>query len=130
MKRFTFSVLALLVAQVLFAQYNLTFCEDVNNEGKPQMASNSFMVDNDGGVLKFLISSDDKLNTEKVEYRIFYINDTGKEEEITKLPQKVEPSWNFAWKEVVFYDPGIYKIKVFNSKGSYLTSANLNVKPK
>lgn len=111
-----------------FAQYSLTFCEDVNNEGKPQMVSNSFMVDNDGGVLKFLLKADDKINTSDIEFRIFYVNDAGKEEEITRMPQKIDASWNYAWKEVVFFDPGNYKVKVYTAKGTYLTAANLNIK--
>ncbi len=110
------------------AQYSLTFCEDVNQEGKAQMASNSFMVDQSGGVLKFLVKADDKFNTEQMEFRIFYINDAGKEEEVTRMPQKVESAWNYAWKEVVFFDPGTYKIKVYTGKGTYLTSSNLSIK--
>ncbi len=112
------------------AQYSLQFCEDVNKEGKPQMLSNSFMVDEDGGVLKFLAKADDKFNTDALDFRIYFINETGKEEEILRMPQKVENLWNFAWKEVVFFDPGNYKIKLYTGKGTYLTSANLNIKKK
>jgi hypothetical protein len=110
------------------AQYSLTFCENVSDDGKPSKTSNSFMVAHGGSSLKFLLKADNKLNSDNMEFRIFYINDSGKEEEVSKLPQKVEPTWNYAWKEVVFFDPGIYRVKVYNSKGSYLTSANLSVK--
>lgn len=112
------------------AQYSLIFCEDVTAEGKPTVISNSFMVDDDGGVLKFLLKTDEKINTDNIDFRIFYVNDSGKEEEISRMPQKVDASWNFAWKEVVFFDPGNYKIKVYTGKGTYLTSANLNIKGK
>lgn len=94
------------------------------------MLSNSFMVDEDGGVLKFLAKADDKFNTDALDFRIYFINETGKEEEILRMPQKVENLWNFAWKEVVFFDPGNYKIKLYTGKGTYLTSANLNIKKK
>jgi hypothetical protein len=127
-KLFFISMLA--CGQWANAQYSLQFCEDVNKEGKPQMLSNSFMVDGDGGVLKFLARADDKFNTDALDFRIYFVNDAGKEEEILRMPQKVETAWNFAWKEVVFFDPGNYKIKLYTGKGTYLTSANLNIKKK
>ena len=110
------------------AQYSLIFCEDVSAEGKAQMISNSFMVDGDGGVLKFLLKTEEQFNTDQLEFRIFYINETGSEEEISRLPQRVLPTWNFAWKEMVMFDQGNYRVKVYTEKGTYLTSANLNVK--
>lgn len=121
-------LLLLLAGISLQAQYTLQFCEDVNTEGKPQMLSNSFMVGEDGGVMKFLARADEKFNTDGIEFRIYYLNETGKEEEISRMPQKVQTDWNFAWKEVVFFDPGNYKVKLYTAKGTYLTSANLNIK--
>jgi hypothetical protein len=56
------------------------------------------------------------------------VNDKGKEEQLTSLSQTVEPTWNYAWNEMVFFDPGNYRVKVYNSHGYYVTSANLNVK--
>lgn len=111
-----------------FSQYSLTFCKEVSTEGKAEAASNSFISELDGNKLKLLVKSDDKFTSYQVEYRIFYVDATGNESEISKLPQYVEPSWDFAWKQVVFYDPGTYRIKVFDDKGNYLTSANVNIK--
>ncbi len=128
MKKFFPIILLLASCQIVQAQYSLVFCEDVTPEGKPTMVSNSFMVDGAGGVLKFLLRSDDKLNTEQLDFRIFYMNDSGIEEEISRMPQKVGSDWNYVWKEVVMFDPGTYKVKVYTGKGTYLTSANLSVK--
>lgn len=121
-------VVGMLALLPVSAQYTLQFCEDVNTEGKPTMVSNSFLVDQDGGVLKFLCKTEDKFNTDQLEFRVFYINESGNEENILKLPQKIEPNWNFAWKELVFFDPGSYRVKVYTGSGTYLTSANLNIK--
>jgi hypothetical protein len=90
--------------------------------------SNSFMVSPNGSALKFLLRADEGFKTDNMDFKIFYINDTGKEEEISKLPQKIQSDWNFTWKEVVFFDSGTYRVKVYDSKGTYLTSANINVK--
>jgi hypothetical protein len=121
-------VLLLLFAYTGQAQYSLTFCENVNPDGKALSPSNSFMISKDGSAMKLLLKSDEKIKTDKMEFKIFYINDTGKEEEISKLPAKIEPNWNYVWKEIVFFDPGNYRVKVYNGSGTYLTSTNLNVK--
>ncbi len=110
------------------AQYSLVFCEDVSTDGKPMMVSNQFMVDADGGVLKYLLRTDDKFNTDQLDFRVYYMNDAGAEEEIQRLPQQIEPEWTYAWKEMVMFDPGLYRVKIYTAKGTYLTSANLTIK--
>lgn len=128
MKKCSIAFILLFFAGTGYSQYSLVFCEDVTPEGKPTMVSNSFMVDGGGGVLKFLLRADDKINTDQLDFRIFYISETGMEEEISRMPQKVETNWNYAWKEVVMFDPGTYRVKIYTGKGTYLTSANLSVK--
>lgn len=128
MKKGLLFALFLGFATVGFSQYSLTFCKEVSTEGKAEAASNSFTSEMNGNTVKMLVKSDDKFTTYQVEYRIFYVDAAGNETEISKLPQFVEPSWDFAWKQVVFYDPGTYRIKVFDEKGNYLTSANVNIK--
>lgn len=129
MKKGLFVIILFVTAQTAFAQYTLTFCKEVSTEGKAQDASNSIIAsDKAGNPVKILVHSDEKLNTMQVEYRIFFVDENGKETEVSKLPQVVEPDWDFAWKKVTFYDPGTYRVKVYNDKGIYLTSANLSVK--
>jgi len=128
MKKFTTLFAFLVLAKLSGAQYSLTFCEDVTSAGKPVMVSNQFMVDAEGGVLRFLVRSDEKFNTDKLDFRIYYVGDAGSEEEILRIPQQVQTDWGYAWKEMVMFDPGMYRIKVYNGKGSYLTSANVTIK--
>ena len=128
MKKCSIAFILLLLFHFAQSQYSLVFCEDVSADGKPTMVSNSFMVDGDGGVLKFLLRADDKLNTDNLDFRVYYMNEKGMEEEISRMPQKVQADWNFAWKEIVVFDPGTYRVKIYTGKGTYLTSANLSVK--
>lgn len=128
MKNLKIGIILFFLTKACSAQYSLTFCENVNSEGKAQHPSNFFMISPNGSALKFLVKADDGFKTDKMDFRIFYINESGKEEEISKLPQKLEPDWNFTWKEVVFFDSGNYRVKVYDSNGVYLTSANVNVK--
>jgi hypothetical protein len=121
-------VVLMLLALAGKAQYSLTFCENVSPEGKAQMPSNSFMITKEGGLMTLLLKSDEKIPSQDLDFKIFYINDNGKEEEISKISQKIEPGWNYVWKELVFFDPGNYRVKAYSSTGTYLTSANLNLK--
>jgi hypothetical protein len=128
MKGLKIGMILFFFVKVSSAQYSLTFCENVNDAGKPLHPSNLFMVSPSGSALKVLLKADEGFKTDKMDFKIYYINDSGKEEEISKLPQKVEPKWNYTWKEVVFFDPGSYRVKVYDGKGGYITSANVSVK--
>ncbi len=125
-----FFVIALFIAsQAAFAQYSLTFCKEVSTEGKADNPTTTITTNgSESNPVKILVKGDEKLNAQEVEYRIYFVDENGKETEVSKLPQIIEPHWEFAWKKVTFYDPGTYRVKVYNDKGVYLTSANLNVK--
>lgn len=128
MRKYILILAMFLIGTSAYSQYTLVFCEDVTEEGKPVTVSNQFMVDRDGGALRILLRTDGKLNTDKLDFKIFFVGENGVEEEITKLSQATEADWNFVWKEIVMYDPGMYRVKVYNSKGTYLTSANLTLR--
>jgi len=109
-------------------QFSLSFCETISDDGSPQNTSVSFSRHNDSSVLKFYITADGKLETPGLDFVIYYVNNDGNEEQLIKVVQKTEPEWNYAWKEVVLFTPGTYRIKIYNANGTYLTSANVNIK--
>ncbi len=110
------------------SQYSLTFCESVTADGNPQKLSNSFMVTGKGSALTLFMKADTGFDSDQLKFNIYFINTLGNEEEVTSLTQKAEPGWNYVWKEVVLFNPGVYRVKVYSGKGTYLTSANLNIK--
>lgn len=129
MKKVFFVIVLFIASQAAFAQYTLTFCKEVSTEGKADNPTTTITTNgNESSPVKILVKGDEKLNAQEVEYRIYFVDETGKETEVSKLPQIIEPNWEFAWKKVTFYDPGTYRVKVYTDKGTYLTSANLNVK--
>lgn len=128
MKKFLVLGISLFALKFGSAQYSLTFCETVGDDGRPNKPSNSFMVAHDGSSLKVLLKSDKKLDSDQLTFKIFFINEAGKEEAVSELSQKIEPAWTYVWKDIVFFDSGSYRIKVYNTEGTYLTSANLKVK--
>lgn len=128
MKKYLLIMAMVLSGIAAYSQYSLVFCEDVTEEGKPVTVSNQFMVDRDGGALRMLARTDANFNTDKIEFRIYFVNETGVEEELARMAQSIEPYWGFVWKEIIMYDPGMYRVKLYNSKGTYLTSANLTLR--
>ena len=128
MKKYLVFLAFILMGKLNFAQYSLLFCEDVTAEGKPVAVSNQFQVDREGGVLKFLARTDDSFKADGLDFRVYYMSDGGSEEELIRLQQTIQPDWNFAWKDVAMFDPGLYRIKVYTDKGTYLTSANVTIK--
>ena len=128
MKKYITLFAFFLLVKLSSAQYSLVFCEDITGDGKPVKVSNQFQVDKEGGALKLLMRTDDSFKAENLDFRIYYMSDAGAEEEIIRLPQPVEPDWTFAWKELVLFNSGLYRIKVYTDKGIYLTSANVTIK--
>ncbi len=128
MKKYLLVMALFMLGSTAYSQYSLVFCEDVTEEGKPVTVSNQFMVDRDGGALRMLARTDANFNTDKIEFRIYFVGDNGIEEEVARMAQNIEPDWGFVWKEIVMYDPGMYRVKLYNSKGTYLTSANLTLR--
>lgn len=128
MKKYLLITAMVLSGIAAHSQYSLVFCEDVTNEGKPVTVSNQFMVDRDGGALRMLARTDADFNTDKIEFRIYFVSENGVEEEVARMAQNIEPDWGFVWKEIIMYDPGMYRVKIYNSKGTYLTSANLTLR--
>jgi hypothetical protein len=128
MKKIGVLSLFLLVLKLSQAQYSLAFCEGVNAEGQPQHISTSFVAASGGKALTLFVKSDEGFSTEQVKFTVYYVNALGNEEDILSASQATEPGWNYVWKEVVLFDPGTYRVKVYTGKGSYLTSANVNLK--
>lgn len=130
MKKYVAFITLLLLVKLSSAQYSLLFCEDVNAEGKPVAVSNQFQIDNEGGVLKLLARAEDTFKVDALDFRIYYVSDGGNEEELVRLPQTIQPDWTFAWKETVIFDPGLYRVKIYTDKGTYLTSSNVTIRPR
>lgn len=128
MKKCILSAALILLLKMSHAQYSLVFCESIGAESKPLKVSNLFSLPKNGGLIDFYVKADERFNTNQLSFVIYYVNAEGNEEELVKLPQKIEASWNYAWKEVVLFNAGTYRVKVYNQRGTYLTSANLNIK--
>jgi len=41
--------------------------------------------------------------------------------------QDVKPNWVWFWKQITFYDDGVYNIYVYDEDGNYLVSNTLEI---
>jgi hypothetical protein len=103
------------IASIVSAQTTLKFCRDVGNEGTCKTPASEFSVSKDGGTISFLLKDDKSLGLTKVIYKIYKLEDDGKETFASGIEQKLQKEWTYAWEEAVFYDEGTYKVKVFDT---------------
>ncbi|MCW5907061.1 MAG: hypothetical protein KIS94_04325 [Chitinophagales bacterium] len=97
------------------AQSTLTFCVEVGKGDSCIRPTTEFDIDDDGGTISMLVKPEDSVQTTILRYKIYYIDNYGNEQWSNTIEQITNPSWTFAWQDVVFYDPGTYKIKVYRT---------------
>ena len=99
------------------AQTILSFCVEVEKNGICQNKSAEFTISKDGGTISFQLWNDHGIGARKVAYRIYKLEDNGTETYSGTIEQQTEKNWTYAWQDVVFYDEGTYKVKVFDTSG-------------
>jgi len=117
MKTTLLSVLCMLMACVGSSQTSLKFCVEAGKDGNCKSNSSHFTISSAGGTITFLLKNEKGLGTTKVAYKIFKLTEDGKANFNNTIEQDLQPNWNYAWEEAVFYDPGTYKVMVYNSSG-------------
>lgn len=124
-----FFLLAVLVSSSSYSQ-TLYFCEGVDEDGYAITESSVFNISSSGGYLYFLVrmGSGKKVNSYEVLYDVYRVDSDGKETFDNTIYQDVEPDWNWFWKQVTFYDPGTYKVYVYDEDWTFLTSGRVRVK--
>lgn len=106
---------------------SLYFCEDVDSEGYPVSESSVFNISSKGGYLKFLVRLPYKISTSSVSYVIYKVDEYGNEKYESTIYQDVESNWSWFWKEVTFYNSGVFNIAVYDGDNNYLTSGQISI---
>ena len=108
---------------------NLYFCEGVDDDGYAIKSSSVFDIPDDGGYLYFLVrmGSGNEIECDEVLYDIYKVSSSGKEIFDNTIYQDVETDWNWFWKKITFYDPGSYKVYVYDEDWKLLTSGNVRI---
>ena len=117
MKKILVITLLLALARSALGQTSLSFCVEVQKDGKCQSKSAEFTISNEGGTISFQLWNNHGIGATKVAYRIYKLEDNGTETYSGTIEQQTEKNWTYAWQDVVFYDEGTYKVKVFDTSG-------------
>ena len=129
MKRMLLSIFCALVFLVSTAQTNLKFCVEAGKDGSCKSKSSDFTISSAGGTITFLLKNEKGLGTSKVAYKIFRLGEDGSENYNNTIEQEVHENWNYSWEEAVFYDPGTYKVMVYdkNDQGNLICMGILKI---
>jgi len=114
MQRTLPALLILFTSTFCCAQTSLKFCAEIGTDGKCKSAASEFTIGKQGGTITFELKNTSGLGTSKVLYKIFHLTDDGQEVFNNTIEQDVQDKWNYAWEEAVFYDPGTYKVMVYD----------------
>ncbi|MDB5281449.1 MAG: hypothetical protein JWO06_524 [Bacteroidota bacterium] len=115
MKKILITPIMLCFAVAASSQTSIKFCVEVEQQGKCQSQSSEFTIGKEGGTISFLLMNQRGIGATNVMYRIFKLEDNGTETYSSTVEQKIEKNWTYAWQDVVFYDEGTYKVKVFDT---------------
>jgi hypothetical protein len=127
MKHTLLAFLLLAVVVNCVAQTTLKFCVETGKDGTCKKQASEFTISKDGGTITFELKSHAPLETDKVRYKIFKLSEDGKEVFNNTIEQEIQGKWNYAWEEAVFYDPGTYKVMVYDKTDNLLCLSILKI---
>lgn len=104
----------------------LTFCKKVDTEGKLIGTDTAFILEK-GTEIIFYVSCHRKLNTTKLKYKIYKVDDRKNEKYDNTIEQAIQTDWSYAWKGIIFNNPGTYKINVYTEAGVLVTSGKVTI---
>lgn len=125
-----FSLLFLLVMGLcVSAQSTIQFCVQVSKGDSCVKPAKEFDVSQQGGTISMLVKTDGPVATTQLRYKIYFLDNYGNEELSQTINQLTADDWTYAWQDVVFYDAGTYKVKVYrvNTDESFLCSGILKI---
>ena len=99
MKKIILLLLVLVCSHLLRAQ-TLTFCMSVDDKGKPVGEDSEFTIQKGDQIIFYLITPDHQLNTTKIRYKIYRMNDTDDFKYDNTIEQDIHEDWQYAWKGI------------------------------
>ncbi len=120
-------VASVTISQSLKAQ-SLYFCESVSSDGYPQGESTVFTIPSAGGYLSVLVRLPYTVDVYSVRYEIYKSDGYGNESYVNTIYQDTEKNWEWFWKQVTFYETGVYNVYVYDTNNYLLTSGSVRIK--
>ncbi|MEP0862186.1 MAG: hypothetical protein HRF52_12195 [Ignavibacterium sp.] len=103
------------------------FCEGVTSDGYPRNSSDVFTIPRDGGYLYMLVKLRYEIECDEVTYFIYKVDSYGNKSYDNSFYQDVNGNWNWFWKEVTFYNPGLYEVEVYDCYDYKFASGRLRI---
>jgi len=113
--------------QNLSAQ-KVTFCENVDPNGKVTGASEVFTIGNSGGYFQLMVRMPEQVNSRFALFDVYWVNPiTQKETFENSIRVPVDPTWTWFKKEVTFYKGGDYVVYVYNDQDHLVSAGKVKI---
>ncbi|AFH49711.1 Hypothetical protein IALB_2006 [Ignavibacterium album JCM 16511] len=119
-------IITILLAVTVPAQ-QMYFCEGVTSDGYPLNSSDVFTIPKDGGYLYVLVKLSYSIECNKVTYFIYNVDSYGNKSFDNSFYQDVNRNFNWFWRQVTFYKPGLYEIEVYDCYDYKVASGRLRI---
>ena len=119
--------LFLFCTQNSFSQ-KVTFCENVDPNGKVSGASEVFTIGNSGGYFQLMVRMPGQINSRFVLFDVYWVNpSTQKETFENSIRVPVDPTWTWFKKEVTFYKGGDYVVYVYDDQDHLVSAGKVKI---
>lgn len=129
MKRIALIIAFFISIYVTNAQnWQLSFCTDIDTVVNkcPDNAS-EFQWNDEKLPLYITVTNGEKLNIDKVFYKIFDMKNDKEGEIYAELRSATRPEWKSVNKRIYFIKPGYYKIELYDISNKRLTEAYITI---
>lgn len=127
MKNLINLILFLIPFTVTVSAQQLFFCEGVTSDGYPRNSSDVFTIPRDGGYLYMLVKLRYEIECDEVTYFIYKVDSYGNKSYDNSFYLDVNRNWNWFWKQVTFYKPGLYEVEVYDCYDYKIASGRLRI---
>ena len=117
----------MLVATKSFAGYDVIFCTNFDSLGHCKESADEFKWTGEKMKLHMIVLNKDGLNTSKISFKIFFLDDNAERELMAELSTAVRGNWLYAVKEAIFFKPGRYKVDVYNAKNEVIANSFITI---
>ncbi|TAH41561.1 MAG: hypothetical protein EYC69_07965 [Bacteroidetes bacterium] len=106
----------------------LSFCENVDVNGKITGASEVFTIGNSGGYFQLMVRMPGQVNSRFVLFDVYWVNPTTQKETFeNSIRVPVDPTWTWFKKEVTFYKEGDYVVYVYDDQDHLISAGKVKI---
>jgi hypothetical protein len=125
---FAFLLILFLGFSAHAGSYEILFCDHIDSaSGKCKGKAEEFKWTGDKMTLATVVINKDRLNTTKINYKVFFMKNDREGELAAELSAKTRASWFSVTKKIYFFKPGYYKVDVYNADNKLIVSGFVTI---